>query len=524
MDTVSIVILSHNSREHLEVCLDSVFALDYQQAKIQVIAVDNASSDGTVAWLTERYRDVHCEACSENLGFARGINRGAAIASGKYLAFLNPDVRVDAHWLTALVETIQGDSETACAGSIVLNWTGEKIDYAGRPRDGLHLYPVEQREATAVLGSTQDVPFLFASGGAMLIPQAVFRQVDGFDPAYFLYHEDVDLGWRLWSLGHRVVRSARSLVYHRQGSAAARTPPETVARWVQKHTLYTVLKNLEEPHFQEVFPRLAYRLLARIRLGDLWCSAFPAALRDCMREADALWAKRAALQQKRVRSDAAIFAECGHPFHALLHDPDSAAFQRHWEEREIPGPFTDARTLHQYLMSIGFHAYEYNTELLAAELAAQQQRTKALVAQVGERQNAVVLLGAELAAQTAKVDSLVGQVAERQHAVESLEMKLASPGSRRAVPAEPSSTTSRSALGKGSVLFRRSLKGALIRLGWRRAAAGDAPPRPQAAPLMAAEPATVAATRPSPVGRSETDVAMARKTDGGEPRNAGPTS
>ena len=443
MDTVSIVIVSHNSREHLEACLASVFALDYPRENTQVIVVDNASSDVTVGWLAQGHPRVTCEASPENTGFAQGINRGAAVASGKYLAFLNPDMRVDVHWLSRLVETIRSEPDVACAGSVALNWAGDRIDYAGHAHDGLCLFPADPADSSTLPDPTRDIPLLFASGEAMLIRREVFQQLGGFDPDYFLYHEDVDFGWRLWSLGYRVLRASRSVVYHRQGSAAARIAPAIVAHWVDKHALYTVLKNLEEPELQRIFPRLAYCLVGRANTWELRHTSLAAALRDCIREADALWTKRASLRERRVRRDAAIFAECGHPFETLPHDPASAAFERYWEQHGLRGDCVDGPSLAQYLLSVGFHAYAYNSESLSAELAAQQQRVNSLVAHVGERQQAVDHLGAELAEQTARANAL----ANREVSVADLRIARN---------------------------FRRMLGGALLRLGVRtRASTGE---------------------------------------------------
>ena len=406
MDTVSIVILSHNSREHLEACLASVFALDYPRESTQIIVMDNASGDGTVAWLSQEHPGITCDESLENLGFSRGIHRGTALASGKYLAFLNPDMRVDVRWLSRLVKTIESAPDVACAGSVVLNWTGDRIDFAGRPGDGLNLFPADPVDSGTLPDPTRDIPILFSSGGAMLVRRDAYQELGGFDPDYFLYHEDVDLGWRLWSLGYRVLRASGSVAYHKQGSAAARLAPETVAHWAYKHALYTVLKNLEEPEFQKIFPRLVYSLVSRANSQGIWHASFAAALRECMSEADALWTKRATLRARRVRADAALFAECGHPFEALLHDPPSAAFESYLEQHGMREQVVDGPSLAHYLLGVGFHAYGYNMEALSAELAAQQQKVKALVAHVGERQQAVELLEARLAEQAEKMDSL----------------------------------------------------------------------------------------------------------------------
>lgn len=144
MLTVTIVILNHNGREHLDLCLVSLLALEYPQDKLEVIIVDNASTDGSREWLAENYPAIRCLANVENVGFAQGINRGAEIATGEFLAFLNPDMRVHPRWLVELVTTIQSGPDVVCAGSVVLDWLGDKVDYAGRPNDALNLAPRKQ--------------------------------------------------------------------------------------------------------------------------------------------------------------------------------------------------------------------------------------------------------------------------------------------------------------------------------------------------------------------------------------------
>jgi GT2 family glycosyltransferase/glycosyltransferase involved in cell wall biosynthesis len=425
MDTVSIIILNYNCREFLDACLTSVFRLEYPRDKVEVIVVDNASSDGSADWLRDKYPQVRCVANPENVGFARGIQRGAAVASGKYLAFLNQDMRVDAQWLAALVSTIQSEPGVACAGSIVLNWTGEKIDYAGRSQDALNLFPAESVSANSLRSSIQDEPFLFASGGAMLIRREIFQETGGFDPDYFLYHEDVDLGWRLWSRGYRVLRSTRSIVYHKPGSSAALLPPATVAYWAQKHALYTALKNLENTEVQQVLPRLLYFLIRRANFWEFWHASFPKALHELVHEADSLWLKRSALKSARTRPDAEIFSECGHPFETLLQDPTSAAFQQYWEELGEPISLVDGTGLANSLTRLGFHAYQFNTESLSARLIAQEQKTNGLVDQFAERQQAVNELAAQLAERRQAVQILVGQIAGKDQALQDRSAELA---------------------------------------------------------------------------------------------------
>ncbi len=243
---VSVIVLNYNGRDDLAACLPSLGDLDYPETRREVLVVDNGSSDGSADWVRETHPEVRLIANSSNLGFAGGIWSGAVAAPGEYLALLNADMRVDPAWLQALVHTVQREPGVVCAGSLILNWEGTHIDYAGRPQDALNLCPEPPVAAGSLLRNGADLPLLFASGGAMLIEREAFLLQGGFDPDYFLYHEDVDLGWRLWIGGHRAMRSSASIAFHRGGHSARAFPQEQIMRLAQKYSLYTVLKDLSD--------------------------------------------------------------------------------------------------------------------------------------------------------------------------------------------------------------------------------------------------------------------------------------
>ena len=459
MHTVSIVIVNVNGREDLAACLPSLFALDYPQDKLEIIVVDNASTDDTVTWLTTTCPTVRCVVNSGNVGFGRGINRGAEVARGEYLAFLNPDMRVDPHWLAELVATHQSQPDVACAGSVVLNWSGDEIDFAGRSTDALNVaWSGERVQAKDFFASAGDIPLLFVSGGAMLIRREVFQGMGGFDPDYFMYHEDVDLGWRLWQAGHRVLRSTQSRVYHKGSSSSKKLPRETVLRWEHIHRFFTVLKNMEDAELWRILPGLIWFWVENAQVNTLNQGTFGQALQHVVHEMDSIWKKRISLQQARRQSDAKIFTACGHPFGVVLQEPLYYEFQHFLEKtgEDLFSPPLDAAALSNRLLTLSYYAYKFNgkrflkpsrttgavaakrvnglvdqvverqhaVELLTAQFAEQVEKTKAAVAQAAERQQAVELLTAQFAEQVEKTNALVAQVAERQQAVELLTVKF----------------------------------------------------------------------------------------------------
>lgn len=257
---VSIIIVSHNGREHLPACLGSLGELDYPPDLLEIILVDNGSDDGTAEFVRVGYPGVRVIQLGGNLGFAEPNNIAAAEAKGKYLALINNDMKVDRAWLKEMVRAAR-EGDVACVGGRVLSWDGEEVDFSGGVVNfegrGFQLgFKVEGAETAA---NGEEIPF--ANGGSMLIRKDVFLEAGGFDSDYFAYYEDVDLGWRLWLYGQKVVFARGAITYHRHG-ATTRKIPEFKKRFLrQRNALFTVLKNYGDG---VLFPALSASLLLAV--------------------------------------------------------------------------------------------------------------------------------------------------------------------------------------------------------------------------------------------------------------------
>ena len=104
---VSVVVVNLNGRALLADCLDALEAQDYPRRQVEIILVDNGSTDDSVAFVREVYPHVRVIEAGRNLGFAGGNNLGAREATGDYLALINNDARTDPRWLRALVEALE---------------------------------------------------------------------------------------------------------------------------------------------------------------------------------------------------------------------------------------------------------------------------------------------------------------------------------------------------------------------------------------------------------------------------------
>jgi GT2 family glycosyltransferase len=238
--TVSVVIVTWNGRQYLDACLGAVAT----QAGVtaETILVDNASTDGTVAYVRERFPWVRLVPLTENRGFAGGNNAGVEMARGRYVALLNNDTVASPDWLRTLLSGLDERSGMALVTSrIVYERDPNVVDSAG---DGMlraggafkwhHGEPVSSAiESREVFG---------VCGAACLMPKAVFDELGGFDEALFVSHEDVDLSYRARLLGYRCGYVADAVVRH-HGSVTLGRMSERAVFHGQRNLEWVYLKN-----------------------------------------------------------------------------------------------------------------------------------------------------------------------------------------------------------------------------------------------------------------------------------------
>lgn len=263
--TVTLIVLNYNGMEHLPACFNSLRDLDYPPDRLELMIVDNASGDGSVDYMRSHHPGVRVVQSDENLGFAGGNNLGAREAMGEHVIFLNNDMAVDSAFVTALVEALQADTEAVSAGAKILNWDGTRFDFAGAicnlagwgAQVGFH----ETYDSARYADST---PTLFACGGAMIIDRGVFLDLGGFDEDYFIYFEDIDLGWRLWLLGHKVIFAPNAITYHRHHGTMERFPSYRKAVLYNRNALASVFKNYSDENLARVLPAALFLTAAGV--------------------------------------------------------------------------------------------------------------------------------------------------------------------------------------------------------------------------------------------------------------------
>jgi GT2 family glycosyltransferase len=180
----------------------------------ELIVIDNASTDGTPQAVRDAAADATVIELGENLGFAGGCNRGAALSSGPLLLFLNPDAVVAPGFRDAIALPLAEERGwvawqglVTAEGGQVINSRGGAVHFTGIAWAGGAGEPVPEHEP-----ATDEVGFV--SGACLAIPAAAFEDAGGFAEPFFLYHEDVDLSLRLRLAGGRLGVEPRARVDH----------------------------------------------------------------------------------------------------------------------------------------------------------------------------------------------------------------------------------------------------------------------------------------------------------------------
>jgi len=209
----TIIIPNYNGEHLLPTCLDALRRQTY--AHLETIVVDDASTDGSVALLDRDYPEVQVVRQAPNAGLARACNAGARVAKGDLLVMLNSDTEAEPGWLAALVEAAAANPEAGSFASKMLLFDRRDILHSAGDTyslDGIpHNRGVWQRDE----GQYDEAPQIFSGcGGAVAYRRQAWEAVGGFDEDFFMYLEDVDLGWRLQLAGWPAVFVPRARVYH----------------------------------------------------------------------------------------------------------------------------------------------------------------------------------------------------------------------------------------------------------------------------------------------------------------------
>jgi len=300
---ILVIIVTWNKKNYVIDLLNSLSNLDFPRTQLDITVVDNASSDGTVEALQRLFPEVHLLVNAENIGGTGGFNTGLSWAFSQpedrydYLWLLDNDVVVHKHALSALLTVLEQNPDVAVAGSTMMQldypWRiNEMGAFIDRGRGGLILNrhheeipgwrekPLEQLLSSDVDLSTlllhcqptMDVDYVAA---ASLLIRAPVAKKAGLWQDFFIHFDDVEWCLRIAEMGHRILVSPRSLIWHL--SAAAKVPSwilyydnRNILYLLQKHSNADAVKGTAR---RIIIKALYYMLLGKPDLAQLHLTA-----------------------------------------------------------------------------------------------------------------------------------------------------------------------------------------------------------------------------------------------------------
>jgi len=283
---VSVILVNYRGAPDTIRCLHAFADIEWPTDRLELIVVDNDSGDGSAAAVRAAVPTATVIESGTNTGFAGGCNLGVAKATGEYVAFINNDARPDRAWVQAAVEVLDGDPTIGSVASKVLDWDGGLIDYVDGSLTwfGMGYKREVEKPDAGEWDTAKDV--LFGTGAAMFVRSELFREVGGFDERFFMFYEDVDLGWRLNLLGHRVRYVPGSVAYHKHHVTIKKFGSFRESYLLERNALLTMYKNYDDASLAKALPAAMALAVRRsvARTGTdataLTCSAHRAATRS----------------------------------------------------------------------------------------------------------------------------------------------------------------------------------------------------------------------------------------------------
>lgn len=272
---IAVVILNWNGEVLLERYLPSV--MQYSDGA-DIYVADNASTDGSIAFLKENYPTIKIVQNSVNGGFAKGYNDALKHIKADIYCLLNSDIKVSKDWLEPIKLAFNTIPEASIIQPKILDLLREDhFEYAGAAGGFIDKlgYPFCRGRIFQALekdeGQYNDTLEIFwAAGACMFIKSSVFHEINGFDEDYFAHQEEVDLCWRAKNLGYKAFYIGASKVYHLGGSTLSNmNPKKTYLNF--RNSLYSITKNLpRRKAFSIIFIRLLLDAIAGVRFIFLW--------------------------------------------------------------------------------------------------------------------------------------------------------------------------------------------------------------------------------------------------------------
>lgn len=312
---MSAIVVSYNSANWLESCLAALCSQTY--SPLEIIIVDNASSDGSADWIAEHFPDVKLVCLTTRQSLAHAINRGIEVTQGDYFIILNPDVVLTPEAIAQMIAVAKEDSLCAAvAPKLRFTWAPAFLNGLGN-HVGAFSWATDNGLGHLDLGqfdAWREVPS--ACLAAALVPRLIWEKVGALDEGFPLYYEDLEWCYRARALGYTIRAAPQAIAYHAFGARVPTGDKREILSEKLSNVIYGRLRlaiKLLRPPFLIRF-LLAYGiedccrfLYGLARLDKRTALAYVSAWRDFTVALPVLLRERNTIQAKRVRSDRALF-------------------------------------------------------------------------------------------------------------------------------------------------------------------------------------------------------------------------
>jgi len=249
---VSVIVLNYNAGELLLNCIESIKKSAYKN--LEIIVVDNISTDKSQKVCKEKYPDIKLIQNDKNFGYCEGNNIGIREAKGDYIVILNPDTIVESNWIGELISAYSKFGEGLYQPKILsLNKT-EILQSTGNM---LHIFGfgfAKDKGKNDNRVETDIEKIGYASGTCLFTSKEVLDKIGLLDSFLFLYHDDLDLGWRAAQIGIDSFYVPNSIIYHAESYALKWSAKKFY--WLERNRKYCLLTHYSKKTYAKMLPSL----------------------------------------------------------------------------------------------------------------------------------------------------------------------------------------------------------------------------------------------------------------------------
>ncbi len=303
---VSIILVTYNSSEYIEKCLNSIKQSSYKQ--IEIIVFDNASTDNTVSIIKKlAHLSTKVIENKKNIGYADANNQAVKIAKGEFVFILNPDTVVTPHFLEPLVKKMTDSENTAVCQPLVYLFDKKTVNLTGKETHYLGFDWIKDFETKRKLETEQIYSF---SGSGVLIRKRIFEMLGGYDEQYFMYYEDSDLSLRMHLFNYDIFFVPASIIYH-DYKFLPKESYQSLHRklfYIERNRVITLLKNYSSKTLALIFPIFLFMEFGLLFLALIqgWIVPKINSYKSIITLFPQIMKKRVEIQRGRKVSDTAI--------------------------------------------------------------------------------------------------------------------------------------------------------------------------------------------------------------------------